>query len=93
MSRPLSMTDTAAEVGCHYDTFRKNWRDWIEHLGFPSPIHGHKWDREAVAAWKIRRSSLRVVTEIRAAPEPEARAANTRVQRDREALQQMRAAR
>lgn len=91
MSRPLNMTETASEVGCHYDTFRKNWRDWIELLGFPSPLHGRKWDREALAAWKIRRSSLRVVTEIRAAPEPEVRAANTRAARGRSALQQLRA--
>lgn len=93
MSRPLSMTDTAAEVGLSYERFRKIWRDMCQAQDFPAPLHGRKWDREALSAWKLRRSSLRVVTEIRAAPEPEVRAANTRVQRDREALQQMRAAR
>ncbi len=95
MSRPLSMTDTAAEVGLSYERFRKIWRALSEAQEFPAPLHGRKWDREAVAAWKIRRSSLRVapVAEIRAAAhEPEVRAANSRRARAASALHELRSA-
>lgn len=87
------MTDTAAEVGLSYERFRKIWPDLCERQEFPAPLHGRKWDRDALSAWKIRRSSLRVVPQIRAAPapEPEVRGANARAQRARSALQALRA--
>lgn len=91
MSRPLRMTETASEVGLSYERFRKIWRALCEDQGFPAPFHGRCWDREAVNAWKLERSRARVVTEIRAAPEPELRAANTRARRARSALQALRA--
>lgn len=91
MSRPLRMTEAASEVGLSYERFRKVWREMVELQAFPAPFHGRCWDREAVTAWKAQRSAQRVVTEIRAAPEPQGRQLNTRAARDRAALQQLRA--
>lgn len=56
MAKPLTMAETAAELGLHYDTFRKTWRQLP---GFPQPIVGRKWDADAVAAWKAQRSRAR----------------------------------
>lgn len=93
MSRPLRMTEAASEVGLSYERFRKVWRDMCADQAFPAPFHGRMWDREAVAAWKMLRSSQRLVAELPTrqgapAPIPEAGA---RARRARADLQQLRA--
>jgi hypothetical protein len=81
MSRPLTMAETAAEVGLSYERFRKVWPDIP---GFPAPLLSRKWDPEAVAAWKAARSRP---VELRERPRPSAPAAS----RARAQLQLLRA--
>lgn len=92
MSRPLTMTDTAVEVGLSYERFRKVWPDMCAEQAFPAPFHGRCWDEAAVAAWKTQRSAARIVTEMRA-PEPMAppQDPGARARRARASLQQLRA--
>jgi hypothetical protein len=52
----LNMTQTAAELGYAYRTFRREWPDLVLAHGFPSPILPHRWDAAAVRAWKAERS-------------------------------------
>ncbi len=56
MTKPLSMAEVAAELGVHYDTLRKGWKDLCSAEGFPRPFLGRKWDPDQIAAWKAERS-------------------------------------
>lgn len=56
MTAVLSMRQAAAEVGMSYDRFRKEWAGMRAALGFPAPFLAHKWDAEAVRAWRRERS-------------------------------------
>lgn len=70
MSEPdvLGLAEAAAEVGVHYDTLRKHWRDWanpdhVDYCAFPMPFRAAcasrkariAWRRSALAAWKLAR--------------------------------------
>jgi hypothetical protein len=52
----LTMDETAAAVGLSYERFRKVWRRLSAERGFPAPLHGRRWDSEAVARWRAEAS-------------------------------------
>jgi hypothetical protein len=61
----MDMHAIAAELDMHYDTFRKRRHDLTKNEGFPAPftVFGSpKWDRDAVLAWKLRRTQQPPVT-------------------------------
>ncbi|HYE47284.1 MAG TPA: hypothetical protein VEA44_16085 [Caulobacter sp.] len=64
MTRPLTMAETAEEVGLSVERFRKVWRDWVKAYAFPAPEvrparnpsrARHQWDPAEVAAWRAGR--------------------------------------
>lgn len=101
-STTLDMRATAAEVGAHYDTLRKQWKSWVRDKGFPPPyeVQPYKWLSASVDAWKIRREAERrdqVLKEFAADELPAASPANDaaamlapsaprRIERDRDAI-------
>lgn len=61
MATTLDMRATAAEVGAHYDTLRKQWKSWVRDKGFPPPyeVQPYKWLSASIDAWKLRREAER----------------------------------
>lgn len=88
MTFPLTMRQVAAEVGVHYDTMRRHWPDWVSGLGFPRPFLGLRWDAAQIQAWKADRSHAAIAAGRRA---PLKAPQSSRVERDRAALQALRA--
>jgi hypothetical protein len=67
----LTMRETATLCGVHYDTLRKNWRDWQAEAGFPAPFLASppRWSAEALRDWMAGRSAgARVAASASAAP-------------------------
>ena len=50
------MAEVAAELGVHYDTLRKSWRELCASEDFPRPFLRRKWDADQIAACKDQRS-------------------------------------
>jgi hypothetical protein len=77
----ISLHQVAREIGCHYDTARKNWRAWAgvqgdrdAYIGFPFPCRYGRvgtrgvlgWRLSVITEWKVRRE--RALGEGRSAP-------------------------
>lgn len=97
----LDLAAAAAEIGVHYDTLKKHWRDWSnpEHAAFcafPAPFRfpppGQRgrlaWRRTAVADWKVAREHAFGAGRAAPAALPSGRRAVPlfKLQRDRAAL-------
>jgi|GEM_PF-7056492 len=72
MTRPLTLEETACEIGRSADWFGRNWKRLVAEQDFPPPIlkvrRHYGWAPEHVQAWKDRNlpESLKArVVEIR----------------------------
>jgi hypothetical protein len=64
MALPLSLEETAAEIGRSADWLQRHWPRLVRERGFPLPLHDEKpyvWDPDHLQAWK----DLRLTSEVR----------------------------
>jgi len=69
----LTMKQTAAHpaVNRHYDTFRKEWPQWVRDRGFPAPIQSRapfRWREADIVAWEARSQAEATLSVLNAPP-------------------------